>query len=824
MPTLVSDPNLFAKAASKSRNGGTEEDKSITIFSGDESTVVDENYRQNSCSSHKSGSDCDNISKCESRSSILSSSSRRGSIQKNVTFFDESMMLMSTAKKGRFSRRETLNSDVSLSLLSCENTTMRDESSIVLSEPNTNCTKQGTSIESSRRSDGVRTWPRRDEYCSQHQQYVKSVISNFESKFPGKLRDYRSMSVEEKAEAQQKVLVLLGRLRVSKTNEVGSNSTASPSVHTEGSFRSPVANSYLLDETMSPLFSPNPRPLCDDDLHADLPPSNEGNDGQTQKEVQQNQSQTICEKSELLLSMEDHDTSNMDFDNQDDVTQNNDSPLKVDPVGFEFPVDQDDVTLDNDSPPRMDPNSTCTTPNDRKISNPFSRKREATTSGKRGADLRRSRHDYGEDECDVSVRLGRLSVSPSASSPPKDLFITSQSPISPRLTYRSPDVNDGNDYYGDDYGGRMSLGIDSDSRRESNLRKSRTKSDLTNDSLATNTPPIRYRSDKGKRRAFREVPVNIALKKGATFHLEKIAVKRTERFESKPVTSKSRQTKPMKRHRLVNFPDPLVRYGSRTRRALKEMYSWIIDLSLKLLLSDYAEKPEESDRKKVQSPSVLRGNTLVVLRAKEDSTNWENALREGTGCSVLNHASLPLSERIRASTSEKACLYDVVLTTYDAMKSPDVAIPLSTKGRAIVTKPKTDGGWHTTRGSQEDHQIHRQTKQLSILHRIQFKRIIFVDTLGRRSYLAKSGTARAVASIAITSSSSRLVFFEETEVDGSNALLALRKSDKRAFQSVSSVLHLIDNANESDICDSSDDEGHQDPLEEIVMDLKDLIC
>jgi len=420
------------------------------------------------------------------------------------------------------------------------------------------------------------------------------------------------------------------------------------------------------------------------------------------------------------------------------------------------------------------------------------------------------------------------------------------------LTYRSPDDNDINGCNDEQYGERISLGRDSDDLKESILREPNRESDKTIDSLATNTPPARYRSEKEKRRAFREVPVNVTLKKGATFHLEKIAVKRTERISSRSVISKTRYTKPTQRRRLVNFPDPLGRYGSRKRRALKEMYSWvrhaerdyedgkcsiqavgaffslseeqIIDVSLKLLLSDYAENPEEPNLQSGQSASTLKGKTLIVLRAKEDSANWESALREGTSCSVLNHSSLPLSERIRASTSEKICLYDVVLTTYDAMKSRDVAIPVTADGHAIVTKSKNDGSWHTSRSaSQEDKKVQRQTKQLSVLHRIEFRRIIFLDILGRKSYLAKVGTARAAASVAISSSSSRLVFFKETEADGSNALMALRKSDKRAFQSVSSALHITDNSDESGIGDSSDEEDREDPFEHIAMNFKDLV-
>ena len=487
-----------------------------------------------------------------------------------------------------------------------------------------------------------------------------------------------------------------------------------------------------------------------------------------------------------------------------------------------------------------DEEASYNTPKGSKSCDTLSKKRGASSSGKRGRDLQRSRIDRADE--DLTARLGGLELSP----PPNDLFLTSQSPISPRLTYHTPDDSSDDDTYGgqdDDDGKRISLGRDSgDRRRESNI---------TVDTLATNTPPTRYRDKKEKRRAFREVPVNINLKKGATFHIEKIPVKRTERISSKSMkSSKSRAVAPSQRRRLVNFPDPLVRYGSRSRRVLKEMYSWIrnaerdyergecsipavgamfslsyqqiIDVSLKLLLSDYAEMSQFPASQSSRSVS-LKGNTLVVCKNKDDTADWESALREGTGCSVLNHSTLPLSERIRAATSEKACLHDVVLTTYDAMKSPDVTIPVTKDGHAILTKPVDDCGWHVSRSSsQHDVPTHQQTKQLSVLHRITFKRIILVDTLGRKCYLAKSGTARATASTALSNSSSRLVFFEESEADGCNALLALRKSDKRAYQSVSSVLHLTDNTDDSGMDESLDEVGRDEPLENIAMDFRDL--
>ena len=472
--------------------------------------------------------------------------------------------------------------------------------------------------------------------------------------------------------------------------------------------------------------------------------------------------------------------------------------------------------------------------------------------------MRRSRHNEQEkDDLELCAPFGRLSISPSISSPPKDLFITSQSPISPRLTYNSPKNNQSDEYSDENYMSQISLGRDSDDYGEYDRRNSRRDSNITNDSLATTTPSKRYASEKDKRRAFRDVPVNVVLKKGATFHLEKIAVKRTERVSSKSGASKNARIKAPQRRRLVNFPDPLVRYSSRRRRALKEMYSWvrraenefeqgrsivpavgaffslseqqIIDLSLKLFLSDYADQSQGRGIEKVNhSASTLQGNTLVVARTKEDTAIWESALREGTGCAVLNHSSMPLSERIRGSTAEKACMYDVVLTTYDAVKSPDIAIAVTNSGRAITTKSDSGGGWHSSRSaSQVEDNARQQTKKLSVLHRIQFKRIIFVDTLGRKCYLAKGSTARATASVALSSSSCRLVFFKETEADGQNALLALRKSDKGALQSVSSVLHLTDHTNKSSSdmgYDSTDDEKDEDPLENIAMDLKDLVC
>ncbi len=864
MPTLMFVPDSVTGAGNStntSRNEGAAEDGSTTMYNSDESTLLDENVPMNRSHTEQCN---DTTTANRNVEKVVASPILRQKHNKSVTF-DESLILLSTGKRGGYSRRDTLNSDVSL--LSCDTSHVKNRSTFqtdsIENFPN-HATKRENPCRERRR-------PRRDEYNEKYQSYVKTKISEFESKFPGKLRDYRKMSLEEKALEQERVMELLARLGVSKTSDFRSNSMAieSPSVCARSGFKSPALNSRLIDETLSPLFSPNPNV----DERSIPPFSAEQREEDRQNSLHLDQSRIQCEKSELLLSMDDGDVtghnsrkSNYSMDNQD-PSRNLDDNAGSD---FDFPVnkDEDDATsydsmevvrrAAGDESHCSDKRLSCMTPEGKASNDKLSRKRGASSSGKRGADMRRSRHHEVEEnighrkenEIELCEPFGRLSISPSLSTPPKDLFVTSQSPISPRLTYNSANDNGNDDDSGCDYMNRISLGRDSINYRESNRGASWGDSNVANDSLATNTPTKRYRSEKDKRRAFRDVPVNVVLKKGATFHLEKIAMKHSERISSRTGSSKNLRAKATQRRRFVNFPDPLGRYSSRRRRALKEMYSWvkraeneykdgrsiipavgaffslseqqIIDVSLKLFLSDYAENSHQAE-----PASALNGNTLVVVRTKEDTGNWESALRDGTGCSVLNHSSLPLSERIRGSTAEKACMYDVVLTTYDAMKSPDITIPVTNTGRAILKKPETEGGWHSSRTtSQTQDGVRQEIKKMSVLHRIQFKRVIFVDTLGRKCYLAKGGTARATASVALSSSSCRLVFFKETEADGQNALLALRKSDKRAFQSVSSVLHLSDQSNKSssNTNDISDNETIEDPLANISMDLKDLVC
>jgi len=858
MPTLMNVPESFETGCTTTNNdgNGAEGDDSSEIL-GDESTIVDENY----CPRTILGSTSIKREVAQG-GDIPFPRSRERNNDKSVTF-DDSFLLISIGNQKHHSQQDSLNSDVSLSMSYHSTPSIRKKSDNYRHDHKKN---EGYS-----HNDRVRPWPNRDEYIEKYQTYVKTTISTFESNLPGKLRNYRSMSSEEKEREQRNVMALLTRLGVSKTNNGGRDKSIARSLaqNIKKDISSPVSmicRERLLDETLSPLFSPQ-----HSGGHDKLSLENSHFSNNTERNL--DTSFKPSSKSNLLLSMDDDDGFKSDSEMCPDQ-RNNDPPAcssyraESTDNDFEFPTNDDGYNNDsrNDSncsielvrrdaehPDYSNEEASYMTPEGKKSDEHFSKKRVATSSGKRGADLQRSRYNYEEDSYheDLTDRLGRLSISPSSvPSPPKDFFVTSQSPISPRLTYQSSDESDGDDAFSNqDQGKEKLIGWGRDSSDGRNY--GRRESNITVDTLATNSPPARYRDKKEKRRAFREVPVNVSLKQGATFHLEKIPVKREQHVSSKSARLNSCSTKPLQRRKLVNFPDPLVRYGSRSRRVLKEMYSWIrdaereyeegdcgvqavgvlfslsyqqiIDVSLKLLLHDYAEMSQfPASQQNIRSAS-MKGNTLVVVRSKDDTYTWESALREGTGCSVLNHSTLPLSERIRAVTSEKACLHDVVLTTYDAMKSPDVTIPITKDGHAILTKPGKDNSWHTSRSASQ-HKVasHQQTKQLSVLHRITFKRVIFIDMLGRKCYLAKSGTARASASVALSNSVSRYVFFEESEADGSNAILALRKSDKRAYQSVSSALHLEDEIDGSDIDESSCDEEKEETLESVSMDFRNL--
>jgi hypothetical protein len=229
----------------------------------------------------------------------------------------------------------------------------------------------------------------------------------------------------------------------------------------------------------------------------------------------------------------------------------------------------------------------------------------------------------------------------------------------------------------------------------------------------------------------------------------------------------------------------------------------VTDVILKLHL----ENPPSGEawtnsRSGTQGP--LKGNTLIVARSKEELETWGRSFREGSAYSVLNHAALPLSQRKSLSSAEKAVQFDVVLTTYDMLKSPDITLTLDFDGFVVNTNIGMNDGWYTS--ASQNLVLERSNKQFSVLHRVNWRRLIFMDVLGRKSYLVKSDTCRVHAARALNAES-RLVFFVVSDDKESTGIEALLKSDRSALLSLSSVLRLVDDGNtlrESMIVDFQD--------------------
>ena len=192
----------------------------------------------------------------------------------------------------------------------------------------------------------------------------------------------------------------------------------------------------------------------------------------------------------------------------------------------------------------------------------------------------------------------------------------------------------------------------------------------------------------------------------------------------------------------------------------------IVGLGLQVLLHNDVHKISrhnrhvDSDSRKADRDFVPKyGGTLIIGKHKEDLEHWECSLREKTGFTVLNHADLPSTERRRATMTLKASGYDIVLTTYDALKTREVSTAVDESGR-VVQQSESQGGWLTSRmPSSEEEQY--QCSVLSRLHFLKWYRLVFVDDLGRQSYLTKPGTARANASSSLKGGS-RLIFFEKS--------------------------------------------------------------
>ena len=146
------------------------------------------------------------------------------------------------------------------------------------------------------------------------------------------------------------------------------------------------------------------------------------------------------------------------------------------------------------------------------------------------------------------------------------------------------------------------------------------------------------------------------------------------------------------------------------------------------------------------------GGTLLVLKSKENVAQWLCALREKTSFSVLNHCEISLTERRRVTILGKCAGYDIVLTTFDALKTKEVTMTVDTNGR-IIRQNNSQGAWLSSKSNNSQEESQNKVRVASRLHCIEWTRVIFIDDLGRVSHLTKPGTARMEAATALTAKS-----------------------------------------------------------------------
>jgi hypothetical protein len=608
--------------------------------------------------------------------------------------------------------------------------------------------------------------PNEQLYMQQYHTYVSNEINKFRESYPEQLPVYSSMTYEEKLIEQQFVMDLLERLNISNCNK----ENAKHLIDDENDFKRLEQCSKFMLQNKS---------VCDE-IVAFASPGAANRFG-------------IDTSVELLTPAHP----------QLDKEASRGHQINFSPISPAMDVSTSIALL---SPPPCEPNNNddssthsiemvrAASQFDSPHTTRYEKKRFASTSGKRGADMVRVRLDDTDDrklsQIDVPSpskflinSIDRLSLVDNAS-----VFSSSQSPIAHTSPYSPMHQNISSI---ESVGPDISFGDDNDDHAK-NIRPI-----FDNDSLVETAmlPDKRVHWDfDGK--LTKEAPTAVRLLDGETMRWAKLPTER------KQGTAPPTQT----------FPDPLSLYPDSSRRRLKKLYSWILrrdqaasnvgsgrcaavlsvtdqnvtDLILKLLL----EHPlsEHYTDSSMQNP--LLGSTLVVTRSKEELEIWKRSFREGSTLSVLNHATMPMTQRKSQSCADKSIHFDIVLTTYDSLKSPDVALKLDSSGFAITARTKAHDGWYTSSSSSQHVEQTEQTcKQLSALHRVKWRRLILVDILGRKSYLSKLDTAR-VKAVRALNADTRFAFFVSSDDCNVSGIEALVKSDKTALTSLSSALRV----------------------------------
>ena len=143
------------------------------------------------------------------------------------------------------------------------------------------------------------------------------------------------------------------------------------------------------------------------------------------------------------------------------------------------------------------------------------------------------------------------------------------------------------------------------------------------------------------------------------------------------------------------------------------------------------------------------GGTLIVLRDKDDIESWEHQLRENTSFSVWTHIKKGPKTSLFTLQSRLAG-YDIVLTTFDAIKSKDVTQPVDKQGQSMTQKLVGNDGWYTKDGGgMSSSNPHTKCLHLSVAHGIRWTKVMFIDKIGKSCYITKPKTSRAIAAKAL---------------------------------------------------------------------------
>lgn len=522
--------------------------------------------------------------------------------------------------------------------------------------------------------------PNERNYMRTHHDFVKKVISKYDHN--GRLPNYREMDEASKDTERIFVLGLLKRLQIQDVP----SSNVPHDVSEASIYQSPLKNSLQsLDETLASMKS-SEKSLT---IYMENSPVPE--------------SSTIpSTRSPCLLKTTPH--SQRQSVSYQSKESNATSPIEIgrSKVAYESPL------------------LLCQR-----------HKRTATTSGKRGADLARTRREPPSEifsELNLYEQPSEIAESSfhDLSLSGGNIHLESETPASPGVSHilnLSCDSSPG------------THGIVSDDK-------------MLDDSLSVSSSQRASSMFCQKNRILREVPLNPCLKHGKNADYKPLQVKFERKAKERILTQ--------------SIPDRFDGYRDRTKQKLVRLVKWIrnqgtrskgkgiilslsdqqvVDVVLNFL-NEYSHTEEQRSRgKKV-------GGTLIVLRSKEDAETWCRALREGCTQSVLNHPEMHRMERVSPNSAiPKLASHSIVITTFDALKAPDATIACDGKGVAITSSSSSQSDWQKSRSSQEV----RQCKEMSLIHHLQWQRVFFVDILGKKSFLVKGGTARVTSARALNS-------------------------------------------------------------------------